>query len=623
MDRSRAGALIAAGCVGLLASFSVCSIAVARPVERWPAWPTEISQIAAPLHRAKPGGENERHRIEALEALEAFATAAIEAELVAALSDPSPVVQTAALRQCALRSVARCIPDAVALWNRTQEGSLAMAALRAMAVAPDAATLALILGALRHPSEEMRAHAADLLGSTPLPPSLSVEVARREIEDGLLAKLSDPDSQVRAVVLRSLGRRGPGRRTLALTRLLDDPEPIVREATAVALAQRGDPHAVPALRRALEAPNEPAVRAAILDALARLPDESVVDILLAHLDAPPDGLTPYRVADAIGDRPRPEPRLLEGLLERLPDARLALPALRALLLLGRAAAPAMRQALDRGVEPSMHDALERLWRATQPLPPSRAPARPPALDLGHLRTLEPVAQWRAIVELDREPSAAWIAAVRRPWLEPRELETVRPWLAALASGRWGARLTRTAPERWATLLGWGGDSARSLSDRCLALAAVASAPPAMHPLVHDELEVLAGDARPEIRACVGQTAAVLRFDPLAAALLLDDAPEVRAATLRGLPSAPVSPSFTSILSVMAEADPDGAVRSTARRVLGATVAHQGLELRVYPATSSWTQGSVVWWPDEGTDDGWWVAPLSTGDLQWALVPSNL
>src|SRR5690606_1795614 len=156
---------------------------------------------------------------------------------------------------------------------------------------------------------------------------------------------------------------------LALPRWIDDPEATVRTAAATALAHRRDPHGVPALLRSLHAPNEPPVRVAVLGALARLPGAAIPAALLAVLDEPPEGVTAFQVAEAIGARPSPEPELLTGLLDRLADDRLARPVLRALLLLGSTAAPALRAALDRGLDPALHDALDRLWRATQPVKP--------------------------------------------------------------------------------------------------------------------------------------------------------------------------------------------------------------------------------------------------------------
>src|SRR5690606_4405075 len=45
--------------------------------DRWPAWPSAIERIAAPLHDPQPTRQSEQQRVEALERLATYATAAM------------------------------------------------------------------------------------------------------------------------------------------------------------------------------------------------------------------------------------------------------------------------------------------------------------------------------------------------------------------------------------------------------------------------------------------------------------------------------------------------------------------------------------------------------------------
>lgn len=587
--------------------------------DRWPAWPSEIERIAAPLHDPQPTRQSEQQRVEALERLATYATAAMARELIHALGDPSPAVQREALRLCALRELRACAEAAASLWHSAGETSLKMAALRVMALQPDAATLVLLFAALRDPGDEMRAHAADLLGLAALPADTPERSVRREVQAALLAKLSDPDAQVRTIAARSLGRLGPGDGTLALTRLLDDPEPTVRTAAATALAHRRDPHGVPALLRSLHAPNEPPVRVAVLGALARLPGAAIPAALLAVLDEPPEGVTAFQVAEAIGARPSPEPELLTGLLDRLADDRLARPVLRALLLLGSTAAPALRAALDRGLDPALHDALDRLWRATQPVKPSAAIERDPDPEV--LRIGSPGAQLEAVAELvERRP--AWFVATLRHRLgsidEP--VEQMRPWWLAASTGGFRRELDGLPWRTWAQLLRVAADRRHTVADRCLALAASASAPPTHTRRMAKEITPFVGDPDPAVRACVGHAAARMGLEDIVGVLLLDAEPAVRSRTVLAL-RRERSAAIEDRLRILAAIDPSGMVRQVAAH-RSREPAAPGDPLLVVPvephdpARPATPMARVT----DRDDQVWWVPVQRFGDVPWAWLP---
>jgi len=532
----------------------------AEASERWPAWPTEVSRLAASLSTQDPGREAERERLDALEQLSIYPSELITEAVVLALADPSTAVQREALRLCYARQLAACVPGATQVWNLIHEPSLRMQALRVLALELDPSRLAIVLSVLRDPNPELRLHAAEVLGWAPLPDGERPGQPRAEVRAALLVKLADADSQVRRVALRTLGRLGPGPGTLTIARMLDDPEPAVRAAAAVALGQGRDPHAAPALLRAWQAPNEPEVRAAIIASLARLPSPLLPAALLSALDAPPAGLSAIQIAEAIGARSEPEPELIAGLVERLADEPLTRPALRALLLIGAPAAPAIHTALERGVEPALQDALLRLASALDSLPAS-APPRP---ELEDLTIGTPLARFEAAAALSLAPSPAQDAALAERLLADGPIAPRRVFLAALAArGALPGMETPWLP--WARLVGAASDRSRSLGDRCLALLAMGAVPPRWTDAAQTELAAFTGDPNPAIRGCAGFAGARLHADRLTGLFLLDEAPEVRATVLLGVAEA--SAGLRARLRILADDDPNSAVRQHAEAAL--------------------------------------------------------
>ncbi|MCA9710554.1 MAG: HEAT repeat domain-containing protein, partial [Myxococcales bacterium] len=430
-SRRRRGA-VAVGLGGLLLA---ASSARAEP-KRWPTWPTEIHRISASLIRDVRGNEltGERQRVAAIQELDRFATGAILEPLLHALDDASPQVRREALRMCFEREVVACIPGAANLWAEGGEPTVRVAALKVLALDPEPSRAALLIDALRDPSEVIRAQAADFLGSAPLEPSV-----RQRARTALLAKLADVSVVVRRRAVLSLGLLGPGEGTLSIARLLEDPEPTVRAAAAEALGHYRDATAVPALRRAIADPNEATVARAIIDALAVLPDPEVEPDLLRLLDDPPAGLDEYQLAAAIARRPAPSATLLEGLVDRLDEPERSDAVLQALLAMGEDARGVLEQARARGLAPPLEVEVERLLDAIAPEPPPARPRRFPALD--------DRAGWRDRIErgdaFARRRAAAALARRDPPWRRAAALAVIarpgplagrEPWVLALAAG---------------------------------------------------------------------------------------------------------------------------------------------------------------------------------------------
>lgn len=629
--------------IGVLALVGPCllgaSPVVAQPAPHWPTWPTEVERIATAFIRDVSGKPvaSERERIAAVHGLDRFATGAILDPLLTALDDLSPQVRREALRMCFEREVVACIPSAANLWSDGGEPTVRVAALKVLALDPDPSRAAILIEALRDPSEVIRAQAADFLGSAPLTPDV-----RRRARTALLAKLADISVVVRRRAVLSLGLLGPGEGTLSIARLLEDPEPSVQSAAAEALGHTRDPTAVPALRRALGLPHEPPVAQAIVGALAVLPDPSVEDDLLTLLDDPLPGLDETRIAMAIGRRPDPSDTIIQGLIARLDEPTRRDAALLALLLLAEDARPALEAARARGLAPAIDTEVRRLLGALEPIETAAADDGWPAADDREA--------WRMRIEHGddyRRRQAAWtLAELDPPWRVPAAL-------AALAtpgalSGRWAWALVLAAsPSRWssehdvearARLEGWARERSVAASDRCLALAALGAAVSVHGRRSEPSWADLAEDPEERVRTCVALALGRQGDASRLSGLLVDDHARVRTAAALGL--ALVEPtlihrSTRARLHLLAATDPEPAVRAAAARALSmdpegpAAPDAPGLFLRriePYPWRNppQWIEIDAGDQPQATRSDGGhgrlWVPAEGTGPWRWALVP---
>lgn len=609
-ERSRHGnrwyrrAVRLAGCLLVLTSLWTTNVSAAVP--RWPSWPSEISRTAAPL--LDPGrSAHERDRTAALVRLQRYPTPLIEDALQVALTeDPSIQVVREALRICYLRRASVCLEPATALYRDGNTMALHAPALRVLATDPRGERLDILLEAMLDPSDTIRAEAAQLAGWAPVRGDALARTRR-----ALLSKLSDTASVVRERAVTSLGLQGPGEGTLAIARLLEDPEPDVRAAAAVALGRLGDAKATAALLRAIEGQNEGNVTRAMLGALARLPGDSVVQALLAFLDDPPPGVGSLTVAEAIGDRNKPEAALIDGLVERLRDPGAEEAARRALLWLGDAAAVRLQEALARGLGARLDADVRRLLDATSDPQTTASPeeAWPAADDVPAWRERLTVGRdaerLRAAAALGAQ-SPAWLADHVHARIDRGALEPARPFVFALATMPEPTAFRDDSVIPWARLAGWASDRTLSESDRCIATLALGQARgKAAEALASDTLGTLLGDASPRVRACTAF--ASRRVAPeLAALALLDSDPGPRAAAVSVVAAEDHAARRTHLASV----DPDPHVRA-----LATAAPHGGAAVLVTTRPSPTPWASPPLWID---DDGGPVLVLGTRPVPWGV-----
>ncbi|WP_266220975.1 HEAT repeat domain-containing protein [Paraliomyxa miuraensis] len=612
------------------------SPAAAEPLTRWPTWPTEVERIATAFIRDMAGKPiaNERERLAAVHELDRLATGAILGPLLTALDDLSPQVRREALRMCFEREVVACIPSAANLWSDGGEPTVRVAALKVLALDPDPSRAAIIIEALRDPSEIIRAQAADFLGSAPMPPDV-----RKRARTALLSKLADVSVVVRRRAVLSLGLLGPGEGTLSIARLLEDPEPSVQASAAEALGHWRDPTAVPALRRALGLPHEPPVAQAIVEALAVLPDDSVEDDLLVLLDDPLPGLDETRVAMAIGRRPEPSDAIVSGLIARLDEPARREAALLALLLLGEDARAGLEAARARGLAPAIDTEVQRLLGALEPSVVSTSTETWPSP--------EDRSAWRARLDHGDDygrRQAAWTLATLDPdWRVPAALAALAapgplvgrwPWALVLAASpsSWSSEHDTTARAR---LEGWAREASASPSERCLALAALGAAAPEHGRRSEPPWADLAEDPEPRVRACVALALGRQGEPSRLAGLLVDDRARVRASAALGLSQVDpkrIHRATRARLQLLASTDPESAVRAAATHALA--VSAEPIDARStapgwflrriepYPWRDPplWIEVEVEASATAPRSRRLWVPAEGSGPWRWALVP---
>ncbi len=605
----------------------------AQASDRWPLWPSEVTRAAAALHAGKTGIVLEAHKLQALRSLERYPTALVGAQILAALEDGTASIRREALQACLERLMQECIPAALTEWRaETGEPAVRIAALRVLALA-GASQTTVLLAALRDLDESVRAEAAHTLARVAWP-----EDVLPRVRTALIGKLADTAPPVRRAAARSLGLLGPpavsgkARATdpapLALARLLPDPDPQVRQDAADALGNLRDPRAAPPLLRALETGDEVYVSRQMILALAALPGPEVDAALLRLLDAPPRGLTYRNVGEALGRRPAPSPALIDGLVARLREEALQPFVLDILLMLGDAAAPALRAAQTRGLEPPLALAVTRLLSALTP--PTEPPPTPPwpAAD-------DPTAWARRLTATDVTgalAAAAALADLSPRWLAPAAAAALarlsgpaprRPWLLALAASRHAQPVDPLTPAR---LAGWSGDLTLAPLDRCLALAALARTDRAHAHLRVTALTAAASDLSPAIRAC----AAAAARDPVTlAGLLHDPSPRVRALASFTLAACHVDlpADIHAELARLALTDPhpgvaQAAAAATLRPSLAGPCRWQLVDAGEPTVRNTSTDPGLGW-----VDLTWRDQPLRLpveplGDHRWLLLPSS-
>lgn len=219
------------------------------------------------------------------------------ASLVAALDDPSPETQLAAVRGLArtgLRSAGEAMLDRVLAGDLTLAGTSLMNALIACTRANPRVLLP-YLHLARGPVRELLAR-------------VMAEVASVALGDDLLLLASDPLPEVRASVARALGHAEFGFAFPALAQLAADAEWYVRLRALTSLGQFRETRALPVLQRGVCDANRH-VRQRAAEALARAPDPiGVLSDVLKTAD-------PYALQAMIAelDRTRDLDRMVEAL----------------------------------------------------------------------------------------------------------------------------------------------------------------------------------------------------------------------------------------------------------------------------------------------------------------------
>ncbi len=562
----RPSPLVGLGAIAAL----VGTTAVAAESPRWPRWPTEVDRAASPLRKNGDRVSPDPERVDAVLALEAFATPVIEPWILLAIDDPATAVRREALRVCYEREIAACIAPATGLWRRATEPTLRIAALRVVALDPQAERLDLLLAALREDNDAMRGQAAQILGWAP-----TKAEGRARVRDALVAKLGDMSALVRQQAVESLGVLGDREATLPIARLLEDHEPQVQGAAAHALGNLGDPRAALALLRLLAAPNEPPVLRAALAALVRLPGDRVATGLLAAFDEPPQGLTTLEIADLIGLRDHPEDALVEGLVARTREPGNARHALRTLVLLGPPAAGPLRAALhDRLLAPDLALEAERALAAAdvEVRPGTEADDRPSASDPPRLSdtVVDRMRLAALAVDAPRRADAIDDRTIDATLAGPSATTPRMAELAALAVATKASGVGRRSRLPWARVVGWARDPARTSVERCLsalALGVVDRRAPIHDDATRTILELL-GDADPNVRACAAASAGRLSRDDAAAELgLVDPDPRVRTMAILAAWTYGAGASVRRRVAVLAVDDPSAEVRSAARVLL--------------------------------------------------------
>ncbi len=327
-------------------------------------WPSAIQRVEHDL-----GAQDVEVRRRAAQSLRDLPASSGTRLSRVALADADIEVRLTALDACLAFGVPG-LGDQLVPWLTDGERRLRLAAAEALAESPTPKAVPSLGRALGDADAGVRSAAAQALGKSGAP----------EATLALLGHLDDAAPEVRRDVARALGELGDARAVTPLIGKIQDARPIVREGVAEALAQLGDARAVSALVLSLHDADD-SVRVAALDALSRIADPSAVPSIsavlrsstdrvrsaalaaLSHLDSP---AALKSLIDELGpdDPGRPRSEVVSALGRA--GAR-AVPALRACLgaesepdkldgcalALGdtrdRAAAPALREALGRGV----------------------------------------------------------------------------------------------------------------------------------------------------------------------------------------------------------------------------------------------------------------------------------
>ena len=264
---------------------------------------------------------------------------------LAALADADADVRIAALR-VVVETAEEDLGGRLAPWLSDPDARIRLAAAEALGARPSTLALPALGRASSDADARVRAAVARALGASQSP----------EAVVPLLGRLDDAAPDVRREVVSALGRLGDRRAVVPLLGKVQDSAGAVRRAAARALGWLGDPRAGSALVLVLR-DSDPEVRVAALDAVGRLRDTSAVSSVVAEL-AENDASVRAAAARALGLLGTPP--ALAALLAELgradgdPE-----PIVRALVLAGPAALPALRSCLEGKVPPALVEGAAR------------------------------------------------------------------------------------------------------------------------------------------------------------------------------------------------------------------------------------------------------------------------
>jgi len=264
---------------------------------------------------------------------------------LAALADTDAEVRITALR-VVVETAEDDLGGRLAPWLSDPDSRVRLAAAEALGVRSSALALPALGRASSDADARVRAAVARALGASQSP----------EAVVPLLGRLDDASPDVRREVVSALGRLGDRRAVVPLLGKVQDSAGAVRRAAARSLGLLGDPRAGSALVLVLR-DSDPEVRVAALDAVGRLRDTSAVSSVVAELGENDASVraAAARALGQLGTAPALAALLAElGRADGDPD-----PIVRALVLAGPAALPALRSCLEGKAPPTLVEGATR------------------------------------------------------------------------------------------------------------------------------------------------------------------------------------------------------------------------------------------------------------------------
>lgn len=307
-------------------------------------WPTGVERAAAQLRSPARG-----QRLLAVRALSSLSPALARAGIERALVDEDESVRRAAAH-VALNNGYDGLAARVESWLLSQSALDRILAARLLGKHADAARTKTLATLLSDPERQVRTVVVEVLGQA--------RVRHAALASNLLlGGLDDSEPRVRAAVARALGRLGQSESALPLAGHLADPEAAVREEIARSLGALGDSSVAPALMASLGDLDD-AVVAAAVRSLKYLHYEPAVFALLALVERPSFDEVAREAMLALGSLGSSV--ALEGLMKKVQDPQYQEHLLPALQGHDPEQLPALRACLEESAAESLLICM-RLW----------------------------------------------------------------------------------------------------------------------------------------------------------------------------------------------------------------------------------------------------------------------